>query len=119
MRSPVRTEGEHSVVETPAQGTLAPSRTFDSPTGADRREAMNHIARISALPLLVAGALAVSGCAKDWQTGGLIGGTAGAVVGSATGLGTATGAVLGGAAGAVIADQKDKDERYERRRPDD
>lgn len=78
---------------------------------------MKAIARISALPLLVAAAFGISGCAKDWQTGGLIGGTAGAVVGSATGLGTATGAVLGGAAGAVIADEKGKDERYERRRP--
>lgn len=80
---------------------------------------MRYIARISALPMLVAAGLAVSGCAKDWQTGALVGGTAGAVVGSATGLGTATGAVLGGAAGAVIADEKDKDERYERRRPND
>ncbi|MBS0560432.1 MAG: hypothetical protein JSR21_10290 [Proteobacteria bacterium] len=63
------------------------------------------LAPLTAILLLGAAALSVSGCGADpatrGVTGGLIGAGAGAGIAAATGGKPATGALIGGAAGAV------------------
>ena len=68
-----------------------------------------------ALPLALAGAIGLAGCASNYSgEGAVAGGALGAGVGAVSDVDVGTGAAVGAAAGAVIGSQvkKDKDGCY-------
>ena len=63
---------------------------------------MNRVCKLHALPLVVGGALMVSGCASNYAVeGAAAGAAAGAAVSAITGGDALTGAAIGAAAGAI------------------
>ncbi len=75
--------------------------------------------RLTLVPIIAAGALALGGCASNYAgEGALAGGAAGAAIGAVTGGDIATGAAIGAAAGAAGGALIEKDGRcdgYDRR----